>query len=995
MTQPVRTGRTFVGREREMADLRAALDAAIAGHGRVVMLAGEPGIGKTRMAQELSSYAESLGAQVWWGSCHEQQGAPPYSPWVQPIRSYIQRTDSEPLRSQMGPGAADISEIIPEILAKLPNLKPPSPLEPEQARFRLFESISNFLKNIAQSQPMMLVLDDLQWADQPSLLLLEFLSNLLFDSKIMLLGTYRDIEVSREHPLSSTLAQLARTEGYRREELEGLESEYVGQLITDISGAVPSQELVQAIYGHTEGNPFFMTEVIRLLGERRGSNAGPEEYDAAGLEIPQSILEVIGQRLNRLSTECETVLTTAAVIGRQFDFGLLGLLSDEIQETQLLESMDEGLDAYLIQEVPGQADVYQFSHALVQQTLRERLSTSRRVRLHAKIGETLETLYGDQPGDHMAELAHHFFEASSVLGPEKFVTYSTLAGERALEAYAFEGALDHFDRGLVAMGITLTGAQPAPDEKAAALLFGKGCAQLAIVERHRLSDAVSCLRRAFDYYAEAGDVDRAVAIAQQQLPMAHGMLAGTAQLIRRALELVERGSHDEGRLLSQFAIHVYFEESDVDAAQDAFTRAMVIAQREDDADLELRTLGNAASVDTFECQFQAALEKGLRGLELARLLDNPRAELGVQYRAAGGRMLTGDLQGAKPHLEAMRDVAERLRDRFWLSSAYFLSAQASIYEGDWEAARRFSDQSLTNLSMDSRCLATRMQLELELGESGQADVYLERLLESMRLAPPGPTVEYMLAALAIPFGGRISGGNRRFEVADSAVEPVLTAPRSSRFIMLGARASLGFLAVQRGDSAASSDHYASLTTCRGTAMAGISFVFDRLLGLLAHNMNRLDLAAEHFEDALTFCRNGDYRPELAWSCHDYVEALLQRNGPGDLQRAGSLADEALFISTDLGMRPLMERVAALQDKTQPAPARGPAFPAGLTQREVDVIRLIAAGRTDQEIADELVIAVRTVTTHVGNILNKTGAANRAEAASFANQHGLVVPSPDG
>ena len=759
-------------------------------------------------------------------------------------------------------------------------------------------------------------------------------------------------------------------------------------MIRDISGAEPSPELVQAIYSHTEGNPFFMTEIIRLLVERRLTTGEPGEVGLGDLEIPQGVLEVIGQRLNRLSPECEGVLTTAAVIGRQFDFKLLGLLSEESTEAQLLASMDEGLDAFLIQEVPGQGDVYEFSHALVQQTLRERLSTSRRVRLHAKIGETLETLYGDQPGDRAAELAYHFAEAEPVAGIEKLVKYTILAGERALESYAFEGGLDHFDRGLVSIGIALTGTQPAPDEEAAALLFGKGCAQLATVERHRLSEAVSCLRRAFDYYAEAGDVDRAVAVAQQPLPMAQGMLAGATQLALRALELVQRGSHEEGRLLAQYAIHVYFEESDVEAAQDAFTRALVIAQGEDDADLELRTLANAASVDTFECQYQAALEKSLRGLELARLLDHPRAELGVQYRAASSRMLTGDLQEAKQHFEAMRDVADRLRDRFWLSSAYFLSAQASIYEGDWEAARRYSDQSLMNLSMDSRSLATRMQLELELGESDQADVYLERLLESMRLTAPGPTVEYMLAVLGISLGGRISGDNRRFEAADAAAEPVLAAPKSSRSVMLGTRAGLGFLAVQRGDSAAASNHYASLTACRGTAMAGISFVFDRLLGLLARNMDNLDLAVEHFEDALAFCRNGRYRPELAWSCYDYAEALLQRNGPGDHQRAGSLVEESLSISSELAMRPLMEHVVALQDKTQSTPTRAPAHPGGLTQREVDVIRLIAAGRTDREIADVLVIAVRTVTTHVGNILNKTGAANRAEAASYATRHGL-------
>ena len=158
-------------------------------------------------------------------------------------------------------------------------------------------------------------------------------------------------------------------------------------MIRDISGAEPSPELVQAIYSHTEGNPFFMTEIIRLLVERRLTTGEPGEVGLGDLEIPQGVLEVIGQRLNRLSPECEGVLTTAAVIGRQFDFKLLGLLSEESTEAQLLASMDEGLDAFLIQEVPGQGDVYEFSHALVQQTLRERLSTSRRVRLHAKSGK--------------------------------------------------------------------------------------------------------------------------------------------------------------------------------------------------------------------------------------------------------------------------------------------------------------------------------------------------------------------------------------------------------------------------------------------------------------------------------------------------------------------------------------------------------------------------------------------------------------------------------
>ena len=312
-----------------------------------------------------------------------------------------------------------------------------------------------------------------------------------------------------------------------------------------------------------------------------------------------------------------------------------------------------------------------------------------------------------------------------------------------------------------------------------------------------------------------------------------------------------------------------------------------------------RSLGNAASVDTFECQFQDALEKGLRGIELARLLDDPRAELSVQYRAAGGRLLTGDLLGAKQHLDAMRGLAERLRDRFWLSSAYFMSAQTSIYEGDWDAARRFSDQSLTNLSMDSRSLAARMQLELELGQFDQAEAYLERLIEAMRLTSPGPTIEYMVPALGIPLAANLMGDAAGFEVAEAAAERVINAPKVPRFVMFGARAGLGFLAVQRGDSNASANQYASLTACRGMAMAGLSFVFDRLLGLLAQSMDRTDLAIGHFEDALAFCRSGGYRPELAWSCYDYAaaagpaaadEAYGHQSTCGGLGRFGELIE---------------------------------------------------------------------------------------------------------
>ncbi len=210
---------TFVGRQREMGELKAALEDAIAGRGRLVMLAGEPGIGKTRTAQELAYDAEARGAKVLWGWCYELEGAPPYWPWIQPLRSYIQEKGSAELRSQMRPGASDIAQVVPEVRQALPDLEPSPTLEPEQARFRLFDSITNFLKNAAQSQPLLLVLEDLHWADHSSLMLWEFVGKEISNARVMLLGTYRDVEVGRRHPLSQALGSLIREPSFRRVQL--------------------------------------------------------------------------------------------------------------------------------------------------------------------------------------------------------------------------------------------------------------------------------------------------------------------------------------------------------------------------------------------------------------------------------------------------------------------------------------------------------------------------------------------------------------------------------------------------------------------------------------------------------------------------------------------------------------------------------------------------------------------------------------------------------
>jgi predicted ATPase len=258
-------GSVFVGREREVDELRVGLEEAGAGHGRLVLLVGEPGIGKTRTVHEFAAYARQRNAKVLFGSCYEEEGAPPFWPWVQILRAYVSDQDPEMLKAAMGPGAASIAQVIAEVRERLPGLVPPPPLEPEQARFRFFDSLTTFLKNVGGRQLLVLILDDLQWADKPSLLLLQFLVREIGNVCLLVVGTYRDIALERQHPLSQTLGALVREPNSQRLFLRGFTNEEVAHFVEISTGILPSEALIAALSKETEGNPFFLTEVVHLL----------------------------------------------------------------------------------------------------------------------------------------------------------------------------------------------------------------------------------------------------------------------------------------------------------------------------------------------------------------------------------------------------------------------------------------------------------------------------------------------------------------------------------------------------------------------------------------------------------------------------------------------------------------------------------------------------------------------------------------------------------
>ncbi len=824
------------------------------------------------------------------------------------------------------------------------------------------------------------MLDDLHWADAPSLRLLEFLAPEIADSRLLVVGTYRANELSRQHPLSDALGGMARVPHVTRVLLTGLNAGEVHRFIAAATGTDPSAPLASSLHSQTEGNPLFLREIVRFLQER--GLLGPSSTTLpATIRIPEGVKEVIGRRLNLLSAACNDVLALASVIGREFALDLLLHAAERAGDDHTLEALDEALAAHVIEESANGR--YQFTHNLIRMTLYDELRTARRRSLHRAVGRAIEKLRRSEVDAFLPELARHFHAAGDI---KHAIDYATRAGQRAEALLAFEDAVQFFQAALEHL------EQGEPDEPARCrLLLSLGEALRKANEYPRaleilldaaevataLGEAELSARAALAYEQVAWRGRRQPAVpptfllerALRQLPETNAMLqAQVAGALARAL--VYAGAIAEAHAQGARAIAMARQLGDPASLATSLTHMFDITW----------TTDHTEELISYATEMLSAAEQA-GNMEIVSIAYGWRLSLYLEF---------GDIRAAEADLEALTSIDARLGLRQYSHAMFGYYTMMALMRGDLAEAERRITQAM---SLQRNILVLEDQLSVMIftlrREQGRLRE-LQPVLSSFLHQQPATTIWLPGLALLYAEIGQLNEARVAFDRL--AADDFAGIVRDGRWHYC--IAYLSEVCAVLGDAARAETLYRMLQPLTGRNLVlGGGLVCcgsaDRYLALLSATMSHWTDAIGHFEKALTMNLAIEARVPLAHTRHDYATALLVRGAPGDRERATELLRLSLEDARALGMRALEARAAARL--AQLAQKRAAACSEDeLTSREIEVLGLIAIGRSNADIAMVLEISLNTVATHVRNILAKTGCANRTEAAAYAMRNGLAA-----
>jgi hypothetical protein len=888
----------FVGREQIMASMRQTLNEAISGQVRLLLLTGEAGSGKTRICTQLATYAGLRGVRVLIGQCYEGEGAPAFWPWLQIVREYCKELSAEQLAELLGPAAGDIAQLVPEVRDKLPDVAPPPALEPDKARFRFFDSVATFLRNASRRQPLMLTLDDLHWADPASLLLLEFLGRELAGNPVLLVGTYRDAEVGRQHPLTRTLGQLVHLGVGQRISLEGLTPADITQYIEMTSGVEPSEALVVAAYRQTGGNALFLTEVVRLLvSEGRLRDLGQESN--IYIPIPLSVREVIHRRVNGLSPECYRLLTTASVIGRNFSLAVLEELQ-QLPEDELLDLLEQAASTRVIREVEGRSGEFSFSHALIRDTLYEQLSATRRSRLHLRIAQAIEHTYAGALDQHLSALAYHFSQAPFPDNAGQAIEYSLRAAERATSQLAYEESASLYQRAVDAVA-----QQPGQELLRCELMVSLGEAQ----QRASLPDrSRATLEQAAEMARQAGSGALLARAVLAIVPTAIGVRYGQPDpvlidLLEDALRGIDPGdSGERARLLAQLSLARYHapNEERLTLSQEAVD----MARRTGGADALLPALySRSIALMGFE-KAGERLDVASEMVRTAEMVHNKEMALRGHYSRFRELLELGERPALDEVLERYGVAAEELRQPAHSWMYPFGQSIIAMMEGRLDESESLATEAaaIGRRAQDANTpLFFAVILVTLRGLQGRTAEVLERVRTFIEEYPFIKSWHATLAKLYIDVD-RLDDARR--ELDGLATHDFVDHPRDGAFVV-GMALLSQVVRRLKDESRARLLYDLLLPFADRNVIIGTSAVYygpmRRHLGLLTATLSRWEESEAHFDASMARCRAMHAPPFLAYNQLECAAMLLESGAPGKRAKATRLLREALDGATRMGM----------------------------------------------------------------------------------------------
>jgi tetratricopeptide (TPR) repeat protein/predicted Ser/Thr protein kinase len=899
----------LVGRAPEVRELHEHLDRVLSGEGRLVFLSGEPGIGKTRLAEELSVYAHLRVAWVLRGHCYEQEVGVPYLPFMETLGQLYQLS-GQTLVDELGERADDLAPLLPDLKRQSAEV---SVLAPDDERLRLFHAVRQWVAVASRLRPLVFVLDDLHWADRASLRLLHHLARSSREARVLMLGTYREVELDLEHPLNDALSQMNRERLFYRLPLRRLSEEDTRTLLSGLFDAEVTQELAGAVYRETEGNPFFIEEVVKALVEegkiyREGGRW--QRLTVAELEIPQSVKAVIGRRVQKAGEASRRVLTIAAVIGREFDPDVL-VRAGQLDEDTVLDALDEAARLQLIREIRvGRTAGYAFEHALIRQTLYESLNVRRRARLHEQVGEALEGIYAARRDGHVEELAYHFGEAGPAAAA-KGIAYNLQAATKAASVFA----MDEAERRLkVALELSDAAGDPAVH---ANVLRALGDLHFLNLDNKQ---AVEAYERALDSLKETGlkeaseeEVLRLYCrVAEASAGFGTNVPPEATTYAQAAVDTLEDrpDSPLKARARSLLAIH-RARGGDLVSARGHAEAAIELATRLGDQDEMAMAYQAMATVHRSSNewdQFREVVKKrfALRG----RSLRPSDAELyhDLMMAAETG----GELAEAERIGREFLDVAEKLRSPSAILRACYWLAEIMFDNNKWDEALRYADRAIT-FEIGSSELIGGSALEnagLIAAARGEDDVARERIaaLEAAPTPVPpehrGPRQQALDIALWLEDGQLLARLLSRLELEKPHC-------RTCSWLFYAATTRARLLLGDFDGAQAAFD-------LAGPYLPEKVTPFQRRMGLLlrarlAEARGNLEGAVQLAEEASSVSSGLPRHVNTALIREHAARLHLARGTPGDNERGRQLIVEAIDIYRELGARRFEARARKLLD----------------------------------------------------------------------------------